>query len=377
MASLRRALGPAVVGDSPVSPRVVVVTTSYPQTDDDPAGHFVRSHALRLAREGARVHVLAPFGSASDPAIVGGLLHVHPAGGSLLFGFPGAAARFAENPLRLAGAAAYADGVRRRLRELAPFDRVVAHWIVPGAWPLLAGVDAPLHVVSHGADVRLLARLPAALRASIVRSLLDRGALGARFQFVAAHLLATLAASLPRDLAARLEASSFVEPAPLELPDVGPAAARLRASLEMKVGEPLAVCVGRLVPEKRYNLALAGVARVAPRVRLAIVGDGPERLRLSALAARSGVLVTSTGALPRSEALAWIAAADVLVHPSATEGAPTVVREARALGTSVVACAAGDLERWAESDAGIAIVSPDPRAIGDAVQRATSACHAR
>lgn len=200
---------------------------------------------------------------------------------------------------------------------------------------------------------------------------------GTRFQFVAAHLLTTLAASLPRDLAARLEASSFVEPAPLELPEVGPAAARLRASLAMEAGEPLAVCVGRLVPEKRYNLALAGVARVAPRVRLAIIGDGPERLRLSALAARSGVLVTSTGALPRSEALAWIAAADVLVHPSATEGAPTVVREARALGTSVVACAAGDLERWAQSDAGIAIVPPDPRAIGDAVLRATSACHAR
>ncbi len=315
------------------------------------------------------MHVLAPFGSASDPVVVRDSLHVHPAGGSLLFGFPGAAARFAENPLRLAGAAAFAEGVRRRLRELAPFDRVVAHWIVPGAWPLLMGVDAPLDVVSHGADVRLLVRLPEPLRCAIVRSLLERGA---RFQFVAAHLRDTLAASLPSDLAARLGATSFVEPAPLELPDVEPAAARLRASLDMKEGEPLAVCVGRLVPEKRYNLALAGVARVAPRVRLAIVGDGPERLRLEALAARSGVLTMSMGALPRPQALAWIAAADVLVHPSATEGAPTVVREARALGTSVVACAAGDLERWAQSDAGIAIVPPDPRAIGDAVLRATS-----
>ena len=47
------------------------------------------------------MHVLAPFGSASDPVVVRDSLHVHPAGGSLLFGFPGAAARFAENPLRL------------------------------------------------------------------------------------------------------------------------------------------------------------------------------------------------------------------------------------------------------------------------------------
>lgn len=351
------------------SARVIVVTTSFPRHDGDPSGHFVRSHATYLARSGARVHVLAPYGSASDPPHSLDAIQVHPAGGSTLFGFPGAASRFAENPLRIAGAAAFAEGVRRRMRELAPFDRVVAHWMVPGAWPFCAGVDAPIDVVSHGADVRLLVRLPSPLRSQIVRSLLDRGA---RIQFVAAHLRSALLDSLPRDLSTRLWDASFVEPAPLDLPDVGRAAAELRASLAMPAGEPLAVCVGRLVPEKRYNLALAAMAEMAPRVRLAIVGDGPERPRLEAMAAKSGVLAVSTGALPRHEALAWIAAADVLVHPSAHEGAPTVVREARALGTSVVACAAGDLERWAEADAGIAIVPPDPRAIGDAVLRAAA-----
>ena len=349
--------------------RVIVVSTSYPRHDGDPSGHFVRSHARLLARKGASVHVLAPFGSASDPVISRDSIHVHPAGGSTLFGFPGAASRFAENPLRIAGAAAFAEGVRRRMRELAPFDRVVAHWMVPGAWPFCAGVTAPIDVVSHGADVRLLVRLPAPLRCAIVRSLLDRGA---RIQFVAAHLRSALVEALPSDLAARVTDASFVEPAPLDLPDVGRAAAELRASLAMDAGEPLAVCVGRLVREKRYNLALAAVAGVEPRVRLALIGDGPERPRLEALAAKSGVLTVSTGAVSRHEALAWIAAADVLVHPSAHEGAPTVVREARALGTSVVACAAGDLERWAQSDAGIAIVPPDPRAIGAAVLRATA-----
>jgi glycosyltransferase involved in cell wall biosynthesis len=48
----------------------------------------------------------------------------------------------------------------------------------------------------------------------------------------------------------------------------------------------------------------------------------------------------------------------VLLSASRHEGAPTVVREARALGTPVVACAAGSLAALAESDDGIWIV-PD------------------
>lgn len=345
-----------------MSPRIVIVTTSFPAHEGDPSGHFVRSHSRSLAETGAAVHVVAPLGAATHPPIFQPPLVVHPAGGGALFGFPGAIARARERPLRLAGAAVFAAGVRRRMRELAPIDRIVAHWIFPSAWPLCALTSAPIDVVAHGADVRALAAMPAPIRAAILSSLLERGA---RFQFVAAHLLDALAAALPEELAARLRASSRVEPAPIEIPDVRAEAARLRASIALGEGEPLAVCVGRLVPDKRIDLALHAAAQA--RVHLAIVGDGPERARLSAIARTSGAHVTWTGALPRVEALAWIAAAAVLVHPSASEGAPTVVREARALGTRVVACAAGDLARWAEADAGIVIAAPDARALAEAI----------
>ena len=46
----------------------------------------------------------------------------------------------------------------------------------------------------------------------------------------------------------------------------------------------------------------------------------------------------------------WIRASDLVVSASREEGAPTVVREARALGTPVVTTAAGDLVKWAELD---------------------------
>ena len=62
--------------------------------------------------------------------------------------------------------------------------------------------------------------------------------------------------------------------------------------------------------------------------------------------------------MTRPQALAWIAGADKLVHLSEAEGAPTVIREARALGVPVLATPVGDVPLWAASDAGIELFSP-------------------
>ncbi|MFS8070516.1 MAG: glycosyltransferase, partial [Byssovorax sp.] len=85
-------------------------------------------------------------------------------------------------------------------------------------------------------------------------------------------------------------------------------------------------------------------------------------------AASLGARARFTGALHRREALAWVAAADVLLHPSAVEAAPTVIREARALGTRVVACDAGDIRAWAHDDAGITMAEATSAGIATAVR---------
>ncbi|MEZ4389448.1 MAG: glycosyltransferase, partial [Polyangiales bacterium] len=324
-----------------------------------------------------------PFGSVLDAPVRSGGITVHPAGGGSLFGAPGAAVRVREAPWRLVGAASFAVGVRVRMRAIGAggaVDRVIAHWIFPSAWPLCAGVGGALEVVAHGADVRALLAMPARVREGIVGSLLARGA---TFQFVAERLLGDLSAGLGPEMSARLRGVARVEPAPIAGPDVRGRAAELRASLGLAGGEKLAVCVGRLVASKRIELAIAaagaGVAadggvRLAADggVRLAVVGEGPERARLAAAARAGGVRVVWLGALERDAALAWIAAADVLVHPSASEGAPTVVREARALGTPVAACASGDVARWAARDAGIVVAEPSAEGIARAMRRALS-----
>jgi hypothetical protein len=49
-------------------------------------------------------------------------------------------------------------------------------------------------------------------------------------------------------------------------------------------------------------------------------------------------------------------AADVIVSASEREGAPTVIREARALGTAVWTSAVGDVALWAALDPGIRVL---------------------
>jgi glycosyltransferase involved in cell wall biosynthesis len=347
--------------------RIVVVTTSFPRSEDDPSGHFVRSSAEALGKAGHEVHVIAPGGTLLDPPRRLGELIIHRAGGDWLFAWPGAVARAREAPWRILAAGPFGLGVMARLRAIGPVDHAVAHWMVPSGWPLLARTRGSLEVVAHGADVRVLLRLPAPVREAIVGSLLERAS---RITFVARALELSLRRSLPPEIAEVLARASHVEPPPIDVPDVAPRARSLRASLELAPGERLLVVVCRLVTSKRVDLALEAAALVKdPPVRLVIVGDGPERASLEQRAGSLGVLARFVGALPRREAMAWIAAADALLHPSAIEAAPTVIREARSLDVHVVACDVGDVAAWADDDPGIAVAEPNAAALAAAVER--------
>src|SRR5205807_2684970 len=74
--------------------------------------------------------------------------------------------------------------------------------------------------------------------------------------------------------------------------------------------------------------------RLAADWRLEIVGDGPLRSEIEALARSTADSVMIRGA--RTDARALIAEFDVLVLPSLREGLPLVLLEAMAAGTPVV-----------------------------------------
>lgn len=259
------------------------------------------------------------------------------------FGWPGAAVRLRERPSRAWEAVRWIAAARDTLASLGA-DRIVAHWALPSAFPIAVpprgarAIAAPprsqLEIVSHGGDVRLLRALPAVARRRIVRRLAFAAS---SWWFVSRALLEDLSASLDGESRAAVERIAAIRPAPIELPDVSAAAAERR---KLFAGSALAVCVGRLVATKRFDRAIAFVAARAnqaarERCSLVVVGDGPERGALERLARERGVDARFVGAVGRREALAWIRAADVLLHASEAEGLSTVVREAEALGTRV------------------------------------------
>jgi teichuronic acid biosynthesis glycosyltransferase TuaC len=333
--------------------KIAIVTTSYPAFEGDAAGHFVLAETRALCRAGHQVTVITPqasprfdetapsdtlgntYDESTEPRVV------RCAGGSA-FGFPGALFRIKQNPLRVVAAARFAHSARQALQTLGPFERVVAHWLVPSVWPISLASSAPLEAVAHGSDVRSLLALPRPLRRALLRAI---GRRAQRVRCASSELAGLLIAECPA-LSERIS----VEPSPLELDTTGSRAAA-RSALGLGADERLVVIAARLIPSKRVEVALGAATLL--QARTVVLGDGPERRRLE----HAFPKVQFLGQQPRTTALNWIQAADVLLNASSTEGAPTAIREARALGTRVVSVACGDLSSWAARDDGLVVIS--------------------
>lgn len=102
-----------------------------------------------------------------------------------------------------------------------------------------------------------------------------------------------------------------------------------------KSPEPLVVACGRLTAHKRIDVLLQLWERVRPTTggRLVIIGDGPERARLEAMA---GPGVEFTGHVSNEEKARLLASAWLLTHTAPWEGWGLVITEAGVCGTPSV-----------------------------------------
>ena len=139
------------------------------------------------------------------------------------------------------------------------------------------------------------------------------------------------------------------------------------------------VTVARLVPKKGIDLLLHAFASAKlTGWRLRILGDGPERPTLEALARDLGVAdaVTFEGAQPHSVCLEAIAASGLFALPCRTaangdkDGIPVVLMEAMAAQRPVIA---GDLPAIRElvegGKEGLLVPPDDPAALAEALRR--------
>jgi glycosyltransferase involved in cell wall biosynthesis len=144
------------------------------------------------------------------------------------------------------------------------------------------------------------------------------------------------------------------------LPENGIDPARFDRTAAPFAGPPLRVAfVGRLVPYKGADMLLeaaAGLVR-AGSLRVDVLGDGPERQPLEALAARLGIAggVTFAGWVDHALLQEWLCRSQILGFPSIREFGGGVVLEAMALGLVPVVVDYGGPAELVADGAGIRV----------------------
>ena len=284
-----------------------------------------------------------------------------------LFGFSSVGADF--RPVGISsGLAPVADGraVAQLRRATAGADLVHAHGLraglVAAAARRLAGERArPLVLTLHNALQESSGPRQRLLRA--VEGLTIRGA----------DLVLAVSSDLA-DNARRLGARD-VRVVPALAPPLPPAArtrAEVRDELGVDEGRPLVVAVGRLHPQKGYDLLFDAVARwerggkLQPAPLVAIAGDGPLEAELAERVRSERLPILLLGR--RSDVADLLGAADLCVLPSRWEGSPFTAQEALRAGTPLVSTRAGGIPELVGSGAELVPVG-DAAALADAVVR--------
>jgi len=293
--------------------KIVVLTTSYPRHEGDPAGNFVADAVEQLRARGVEVEVVSPatfrhFGIAYGSGVLGNLKR--------------APWKLALVPAMMAS---FARAARRAARDA---DLVHAHWLPSGAVAIATG--RPFVVQLWGTDVEL------ARRARVfARSVLSR----ARLTICASNALA--------DSARELGAGEVrVIPSAVELPE--------------RVGEPPSppevLFVGRLSAEK----GILELVQAAEGMKLTVAGDGPLRDRVP------GAL----GLVPHDELAPLYERAGVVAVPSHREGFGVACAEAMAHGRPVVASAVGGLlDLVVDGETGLLVPPRNVAALRAALER--------
>ncbi|AYJ87177.1 glycosyltransferase family 4 protein [Sphingomonas paeninsulae] len=148
---------------------------------------------------------------------------------------------------------------------------------------------------------------------------------------------------------------------------------RVAAKASLGIFGPVLVSVGALIERKGHGLAVAALADV-PGATLVLIGAGAERAALEALAVRVGVAdrVRFLGSVDQDVIADWLAAADVMVLISASEGLANAWVEALASGTPVVIADVGGAREVVDRAGAGRLVTREPGAIAGAVRELLS-----
>ena len=353
--------------------RLLALTTSYPLHPGSSAGVFVQSLYRCLSVECA-IDVVCPADSKPVQAtfVDGGAtgIRIH-------------AVRYAPKAWRRLAqeSGGVVAGLRRApwyvlllpglllglfwrcLRHAGEVDLIHANWSICGAMAGIVGRlrRKPVVTTLRGSDV-----------ARATRSWLDRMILGLAVRN------SRIVICVSEAMAARLRAQFPHRTVDIHACLNGADDAFFQIDRAVFEGADLRVlAVGNLIRLKGFDVLIEAVARARHRgqIHACIVGGGPEREPLLALAASRGVssCFTFVGTVPATDMPQRISEADVFVLSSRSEGRPNVVVEALAGGLPVISTDLEGVQGMVEDgDTGWLVAVDDADALADALDQAVA-----
>jgi len=254
-----------------------------------------------------------------------------------------------------------------RLCRREPYDVIHVHWPVPLAlwgWAARRARRSAVVLTFYGIELRWVKRSLTFLKGFV------------RWACRWADRVVAISSETAREIRELVDVPVDVIPYTTPFPSP-PHGHRSPRALAAGDGKLLTILfIGRLVELKglAYLIEAAGLLRVTPRI--VVIGIGPERERLEALARDRRVDVDFRNKVPDAELHQAFLTSDVLVLPSIidargdTEGLGVALLDAMSYGIPAIGTRVGGIPDIIEDGVSGLLVPPaDPRALADAIER--------
>ncbi len=356
--------------------KVLFIVTAYPRHEGDVITPWMGETIVQLKKAGVTVEVLAPSYKGSTTSVIDGIL-VHrfryalESMETLTHDMP-ALERISRNPLMLSLLPAYiaaGSAAARRVAHEGDFDVVHAFWPIPhGIFGVAARNASRAALVSTFFSAELTWKgIARKIFGPILKNIVDHSD--------AITVISSYTGTRLREFAPNVET--------VTIPFGAAAVSRAEASGNALRGVDdkfELLFVGRLVKRKGVDVLLraAKLLESDPRLRIRIVGGGPEGESLKALAQTLKLSSVSFDGVVDSQTIARrFGECDALVLPAIvtetgdTEGLGVVLIEAMGYGKPVIASSAGGIvDIVANGDTGLLVPPGDADALAQAIRRA-------